>query len=71
MKSPIILEGKPFPWNEPNPCGESVGPDGEVNWMAAAFADPGCMSCPNCNEYLWREGLLVRCPHCAHEWRTK
>lgn len=70
MKSPIILEGKPFPWNEPNPHGEVVQEDGEVNWAAAAFADPGVMTCPNCKAYLWQEGLRVRCPDCAHEFDT-
>lgn len=69
MKSPIILEGHAFPWAEPNPHGEVIDEEGEVNWAAAAFADPGCMKCPACGVFLWREGNLVRCPDCAHEWR--
>lgn len=70
MKSPIILEGKAFPWNEPNPAGEVVDANGEVNWMAAAFADPGCLKCPGCGVFLWNEGLRVRCPDCGAEFDT-
>lgn len=65
LLSPVVLEGAPFPWDEPNPCGEPVGADGEVNWMAAAFADPGVASCVGCDSYLWREGSLVMCPACG------
>lgn len=68
MKSPIIIEGKAFPWNEPNPHGEVIDEAGEVNWGAAFFADPGVMSCPGCHVYLWREGAHVRCPECGTEW---
>lgn len=71
MKTPIIIEGCAFPWKEPNPHGEVVDADGEVNWAAAAFADPGVMTCPACGVYLWNEGLRVRCPDCAHEWDTR
>lgn len=75
MKSPIILEGRAFPWDEPNPHGDVFGDvvddAGEVNWAAAAFADPGVMSCPKCGEYLWAEGLRVRCPTCSAEWDTR
>jgi hypothetical protein len=70
MKSPIILEGSPFPWNEPNPHGPVVDGNGEVNWAAAAFADPGVTTCPGCGEYLWNEGVRVRCPDCATEFET-
>lgn len=70
MKSPIILKGEPFLWNEPNPHGETVDEDGEVNWAAAAFADPGVMGCPRCAVYLWNEGDFVRCPDCGHEFET-
>lgn len=71
MKSPIIIEGQVFPWSEPNPAGEVVGADGEVNWRAAAFADPGVMQCPKCSVYLWQEGLRVRCPDCGEEFDTR
>lgn len=70
MKSPIILEGSAFPWNEPNPHGDTIGADGEVNWAAAFFADPGCIKCPGCGEFLWNEGFRVRCPDCGAEFDT-
>ncbi len=70
MKSPIILEGVPFPWNEPNPYGAVVNDAGKVNWAAAASADPGVMKCPGCGVYLWNEGIQVRCPDCLHEFIT-
>jgi len=70
MKSPIILKGRAFPWNEPNPHGETVNERGEVNWAAAAFADPGCMSCPGCKVYLWDEGEEVKCPDCGCQFET-
>lgn len=70
MKSPIILEGEPFDWEAGKQAMENLTyENGEVNWWAAFNADPGCMKCPGCEEYLWREGTLVRCPHCSHEWR--
>lgn len=70
MKSPIILEGEPFPWDEPNLIGPVVGADGGVNWMAAAWADPGVMRCPQCLVFLWNEGIRVRCPECGAEFNT-
>jgi len=70
VKSPIIIKGSSFPWSEPNPHGAVIDDAGEVNWAAAAFADPGCMKCPGCGEYLWQEGEFVRCPHCSHEFET-
>lgn len=68
MKSPIILEGQPFVWPKPV---EVVNEDGDVNWQAAAFADPGVMSCPHCNIFLWREGTFVECPTCGGRWHPK
>jgi hypothetical protein len=70
VKHPIILDGPAFPWCEPNPAGPVIDADGEVNWMAAAFADPGVVKCPGCAEYLWNEGYRVRCPDCAAEFDT-
>ena len=70
MRSPIILEGKAFPWDEPNPHGEVTDAEGNINWAAAAFADPGVLSCPGCKEYLWNEGFRVRCPGCGREFDT-
>jgi len=69
MKSPIILEGKPFNWEAGGEAmSQVVRDDGSVNWFAAAAADPGVISCPNCKEFLWREGHRVKCPDCGHEW---
>jgi hypothetical protein len=70
IKRPIILDGEPFPWDEPNPMGEVVDDDGRVNWAAALWADPGTMRCPGCGVALWREGYRVRCPDCGHECET-
>lgn len=71
MKSPIIIEGKPFDWNAGAEMQEHVAAaEGHVNWYAAAGCDPGVMSCPGCGEHLWHEGVRVRCPECGHEWRV-
>ena len=66
MQRPIILEGEPFDWLEgqKNLIG-AVDENGEVNWLAAMSADPGCMKCPKCQEWLWREGIKVECPECG------
>ena len=72
MKSPIIIEGKAFDWNEgAKYSADAVDADGNVNWQAASFADPGCMCCPKCKIYLWNEGLRVRCPDCGEEFDTE
>lgn len=71
MKRPIILDGKAFPWGEPNPRGSVIDEDGDVNWGAAAWDDPGVMSCPKCKSYLWNEGMRVRCPDCGEEFDTE
>lgn len=39
-----------------------IDDDGEVNWRAAFFADPGVTQCPSCSEYLWWEGAILECP---------
>lgn len=70
MKAPIILEGPAFDWSTTGDCGPVIREDGSVNQMAAAWADPGVMACPNCKVYLWNEGERVRCPDCGHEWDT-
>ena len=71
MKSPIILDGPAFDWEEGKRCSDQVvDEDGEVNWYAAMGADPGVMACPGCGLYLWQEGDRVRCPDCGHEWVT-
>ncbi|RJP53599.1 MAG: hypothetical protein C4583_04235 [Anaerolineaceae bacterium] len=66
MQRPIIIEGQPFDWKD----GEknmlnAVDENGEVNWFAAMNADPGVMRCPKCQEWLWREGIKVKCPTCG------
>ena len=72
MKHAIILEGKGFDWDRGSEMQKHVmTPEGDVNWAAAMFADPGVMSCPKCGVYLWWEGIRVRCPDCGHEWSPK
>jgi len=68
---PIILSGPAFDWDEGARYQANAVVDGEVNWRAAMFADPGVMKCPGCGEFLWREGHVVKCPHCSHEWDTR
>jgi hypothetical protein len=69
MRRPTILQGEPFDWAAGAEAARNiVGDDGEVNWMAAASADPGVVKCPGCGEHLWREGERVRCPVCGHEF---
>ena len=42
MKSPIILKGEGFDWEDAKQhMKNAVDENGEVNWMAASFADPG------------------------------
>ena len=65
MKSPIILQGEAFDWNKGKKCMDAaVGITGEVNWYAAFGADPGCIKCPGCQTFLWKEGKRVECPDC-------
>lgn len=65
MKRPIILQGEPFDWEAGQQAMLNVvGPDGDVNWGAAMAVDPGCMQCPSCGEWLWREGTVVACRTC-------
>jgi len=72
MKRPIILQGEPFDWQAGGQAMESaVGESGQVNWRAAAMADPGVMRCPDCNVWLWREGQKVECPHCHTTFDVK
>lgn len=72
MKSPIIIDGEPFPWSKQNPHGEVVDDSGEINWAAAFAADPGCFQCSNdiCQEWMWNEGYRVKCPTCGTEQDT-
>jgi Zn finger protein HypA/HybF involved in hydrogenase expression len=69
MKRPIILQGESFDWEKGQEYAtHAVDEEGNVNWGAAMFADPGVMQCPACNAYLWKEGKRVCCPDCGHEW---
>lgn len=78
MKDPIIIDPPDFDqekaWSE---CREWVDrhrgltyPDGEGNYMAAAGADPGCVSCPACREYHWAWGRRQRCTACGFEYEA-
>ena len=69
MRRPIIIEGEEFDWDRGSKAMTHViADDGEVNWMAAASADPGVTSCPSCKEYYWREGKKVKCKECGCIW---
>jgi len=41
-----------------------VRPDGEINWRAAMWADPGVKSCPKCKAHYWNEAAVMECPDC-------
>lgn len=70
MREPILIEGKSFDWEEAKQYQDAaVDKDGNVNYFAAAFADPGVTKCPGCEEYYWRVGTLVKCHNCATEWK--
>ncbi len=65
MKRPIILEGQPFDWEAgAEHLMKVVDDTGQVSWGDALLADPGCFQCPRCGEWLWREGVKVKCPTC-------
>lgn len=69
MKRPIVLYGEEFDWDAGAEAQRHVtDADGTVNWAAAFAADPGCVSCPECGEWLWREGKWIQCPTCKAEF---
>lgn len=71
MKRPEIIEGEPFDWYVGGHAAKnSVDADGNVNWKAAFYADPGVLSCPFCDESMWREGIVVKCPTCQQQFNT-
>jgi len=39
--------------------------DNPNQMMAAAGADPGICSCPNCHEHHWSYGRIHKCPTCS------
>lgn len=51
-------------------CGGIAYPDGEANLRAAAGADPGCCSCPNCHQYFWAFGRIIQCTGCGFQFQT-
>lgn len=51
-------------------CGGLEYPDGEPNMRAASGADPGCCSCPMCDEMYWAWGRIQRCAKCNFEYPT-
>lgn len=51
-------------------CGGIAYPDGEANLRAAAGADPGCCTCPNCHQYFWSFGRIIQCSECGFQFQT-
>ncbi len=78
IKDPIIIDPPGLTpkqvWDECKSYVESVGgmvhEDGEVNLRAAAGADPGCCSCPNCGQYFWNCGRIIECTECQFQFPT-
>ena len=71
MKQVKILEGPSFDWESGKEAMDHiVDDDGNINWRAAFYADPGIMSCPKCKEKYWREGNKVECTTCGTIWST-
>jgi hypothetical protein len=78
MKDPIVVDPPGFDidaaWQEckdyVDRCGGLSHPDGEPNMRAAFGADPGCCSCPACQEYHWAFGCVQKCTKCGFEYPT-
>lgn len=71
MRNPKILTGQSFDWQDGAKWTEKVvGANGEVNWRAASFADPGVTQCPECKAFYWNEGDTVECLDCGAQWET-
>lgn len=78
IKDPIIIDppGQTAEqvWNDcaawVEQCGGIAYPDGEANMMAAAGADPGCCTCPNCGQYFWSCGRRIECTECSFQFPT-
>lgn len=78
MRDPIVIDPTGFDqkaaWQECHDYVENCGglsyEDGEPNWRAAFGADPGCCSCPACNEYYWQWGRVQKCAVCGFEYPT-
>lgn len=78
MRNPIVIEPEGFTqdaaWGEcreyVDKCGGLTHEGGEINWRAAAGADPGICSCPACGEMFWCWGSKQRCAVCGFEYPT-
>lgn len=78
LKDPIVVDPAGFDqksaWGECNEyvekCGGLSHSDGEPNWRAAFGADPGCCSCPCCDQMFWAWGRKQRCSECGFEFPT-
>lgn len=71
MRTAKILTGAPFDWQGAQKHAASAVDDrGEVDWRAAAFADPGVTKCPGCGAFYWNEGDTVECLDCGAQWET-
>lgn len=71
MKHAKILDesGNVFDWEEGQEAMNNVQrEDGSVNWKAAANADPGVTSCPECKEYFWDEARYLECTECGAQF---
>lgn len=51
-------------------CGGLTYSDGEPNWRAAFGADPGCCSCPACQQMYWAWGRKIQCVKCGFAFET-
>jgi hypothetical protein len=74
IRSVKIIEGEPFDWGETSKCHDRIAESleqGEVDWRAAFFADPGTTKCPSCDASYWYEGELVECLDCGTQWRVR
>jgi len=78
IKDPIIIDPPDLTpkdvWNDCARYVESVGgmtyPDGEPNIAAAAGADPGCCSCPHCQQYFWMMGRVIQYSECGFQFNS-
>jgi hypothetical protein len=78
IHDPIIIEPAGYTpeqgWKECRDyverCGGLAHPDGEPNVRAAAGADPGCCSCPNCKRYFWAFGQIIQCTECGFQFNS-
>jgi hypothetical protein len=45
-----------------------IDDQGEVNWRAAMWADPGVKSCPKCKTHYWNEAAVMECTDCGAQF---